>query len=224
MIAALLLLLPLSLGGAVSPMMLTEQTVVLGTGGRRAANHYALGAVLTLLVIVVLLVFAGHLIELPTEPELSATLDILLGAGLLAIGGAVFYTGKHPLRRPRGKAASAEEKRRRSFAGRPEAAFPFGVFSMATNFTTLALIVVIAKEIAAGDLGTPERIFLIFVVVSICSLPAWAPLAATKLAPKTGQRALDGLRRLISDHGRTAVTVLLVGAGAFLLVRGIFNV
>ena len=224
MIEALLLVLPLSLAGAVSPMLLTEQTVLLGAGGRRAANRFALGAGLTLLVIVVLLVFAGHLIELPTEPKLSATLDIMLGIGLVATGAAIFYTGRHPLRRPRSRAANAEERKRRSFAGRPEAAFPFGVFSMATNFTTLALIVVIAKEIAAAEVDAPERIFLIVVVVAICTLPVWTPLAATRMAPKTGQRALDTFRRLISDHGRTAVSAFLVVVGAFLVARGIFNV
>lgn len=222
MLAALALLLPLSLGGAVSPMMLTEQTVLLGTGGRRAANHFALGAVLALLAIVVLLVFFGHVIALPTEPTLSASLDIALGIGLLAVGCALHYLGKHPLRRDRQSTGSG--KRRRSLAGRPEAAFPFGVFSMATNFTTLALVVVAAKEIAAADVDTIERIVLILVLVTICSIPVWAPLAATRLAPRTGGQALDALRRLTADHGRTAVVVLLLAAGAFLVARGLFNV
>jgi Sap, sulfolipid-1-addressing protein len=208
-ISALGLLLPLSLGGALSPVMLTEQTALLGTGGRRVANHYALGAVLTLLVIVILLVFFGHVIALPTEPKLSATLDIVLGLGLLALGCLIHYLGEHPLRRNRGKREIGDAtETTRSLAGHPEAAFPFGVFSMATNFTTLALVVVAAKEIAAADVDTIERALLILVLVAICSVPAWAPLAATRIAPRTGRRALDGFRRLINDHGRAAVVGL----------------
>lgn len=226
MIAALTLLLPLGLGGAVSPMLLTEQTVLLGTGGRRAANRFALGAVLTLLAIVVLLVFFGHVIQLPTEPTLSASLDIFLGIGLFAIGCAIHYFGRHPLRRPAREQALEQgtERKRQSFSSRPDAAFPFGVFSMATNFTTLALVVVAAKEIAAADVNTVERIVLIVVLVAICSIPVWLPLAATKVAPETGKRALHGFHRLIDAHGRTAVIVLLMAAGTFLVARGIFDV
>lgn len=225
MIAALSLLLPLSLGGALSPMMLTEQTVLLGTGGRRAANRYALGAVLTLLAIVILLVFFGHVIALPTEPKLSATFDIVLGLGLLALGGLIYYLGEHPLRRVSGKReiGAASETKRWSLDGRPEAAFPFGVFSMATNFTTLALVVVAAKEIAAADIDAIERALLILVLVAICSVPAWAPLAATRIAPRTGRRALDGFSRFTNDHGRAAVVALLLGAGVFLLGRGLID-
>ena len=221
MIEALTLLLPLSLGGAVSPMMLTEQIVLLGTGGRRAATQFALGATLTLLAIVVVLVFIGHAIELPTEPKLSASLDIVLGVVLLGLGVAIHYLGEHPARLPMPAALS---EHRLSLADRPEASFTFGAFSMATNFTTLALVIVAAKEIAAHDLDAAERIVLVLVLVTICSAPAWVPPAATRLAPRTGQRVLDVLRRLILEHGRAAVVALLLAAGAFLLARGVFNV
>jgi len=223
-IAALTLVLPLSLGGAISPMLLTEQTVLLGTGGRRAANRFALGAVVALLVIVTVVVFAGHLVELPTEPTLSRTLDVVLGVLLLAIGGATHYIGEHPLRRRKREGEDGEPRDRLSLVDHPNAAFPFGAVSMATNFTNLALVVVAAKGIATADLDRAERILLILVVVAISSLPVWLPLAATKMAPRTGQRALDTVHRLIIDHGRAAVVVLFGAAGFFLLARGIFGI
>ena len=95
---------------------------------------------------------------------------------------------------------------------------------MATNFTNLALVVVAAKGIATADLDRAERILLILVVVAISSLPVWLPLAATKMAPRAGQRALDTVHRLIIDHGRAVVVVLFLAAGAFLVARGIFNI
>ncbi|MEZ5157113.1 MAG: GAP family protein [Solirubrobacterales bacterium] len=222
MLAALSFLLPLSLGGAVSPMMLTEQTVLLaGSGGRPAAKRYALGVVLTLLLIVVALVFFGHVISLPTEPKLSASLDLALGAGLLCLAAAIEWIGRHPIRRPSRRTEGAGA--RRSLSDRPEAAFPFGVFSMATNFTTLAIVVVAAKEIAGADLGTADRIALIAVLVTVCSVPAWLPLAVTRIAPRTGDAALERLHSFIDDHGRTAVVLLLVAAGLFLVGRGLVD-
>ena len=53
MLAALAVLIPLGLGGAVSPVMLTEQTGLSGPDGGRAAVRYAAGVVFTAFVIVV---------------------------------------------------------------------------------------------------------------------------------------------------------------------------
>jgi len=62
-LAALALVLPLGLGGAISPVMLTEQTVLLaGAGGIRAGTFYAVGVLGTLLVIGLIL-FLVALIE-----------------------------------------------------------------------------------------------------------------------------------------------------------------
>ncbi|UJA20331.1 hypothetical protein HJD18_08990 [Thermoleophilia bacterium SCSIO 60948] len=222
MIAALSVLIPLSAGGAISPMMFTEQIVLLGTRGPRAAWQFALGATLALLVIVVLLVFVGSIIELPSKPTLSASLDIVLGGVLVVLGASIEYVGRHPLRRRK-----RPEKDPENASGVVEghaAAFPFGVFSMVTNFTTIAVVTVAAKQIAAAKTDTPGRIFLVAFLVAVCSFPAWAPPLTTKLSPTSGQRLLETLRRLITDHGRQAVAVLVVLAGLYLLAKGIFNV
>lgn len=221
MIAALLFLLPISIGGAISPMMLTEQTVLLGTQGRRAATKYAAGAILTLLLIVVVLVVFGQVISLPTAPTLSASLDLILGVAVLLIGGAIQYLGHHPFQLPRPHRHADQEHR--SHASLTHAALPFGAFSMATNFTTLAIAVVASKEIAGAGVSTLGRIVLIVVLVTICSLPAWAPLALTQLAPRRGGQVLDRFGQLIDVYGRIAIVVLLIAAGLFLIVRGILG-
>ena len=85
-LAALAVVIPLGLGGAVSPVMLTEQTVLLaGPDGGRAAVRYAAGVVLTTFAIVVGLVLFGRAISLPTEPHLDATLDVVLGLVLVNV-------------------------------------------------------------------------------------------------------------------------------------------
>lgn len=217
MLQALSLILPICLAGAISPVLLTEQTVLLaGPGGRKAARGFAVGAVGTLLVIVLVLVFFGHVIELPKRPTLSASLDIVFGVALLLAGAALHGVGRVRARTP--------EERKAPREARPEAALPFGIFSMATNFTTLALVFVIAKQIAAADVSTVERLVLILAPVVICSLPAWAPLAVTRAAPRTGEAALKALGDFIDRHGRTAIVVLLAVAGVYLLQRGVFGI
>ena len=124
--------------------MLTEQTVLLaGPGGLKAGTRYAIGVLATLLVVVGAVVLFGKAISLPTEPRLNASLDLVVGGVLLAAAAVVVALRRRPPR-----PAGTHHERRSLTAG---AALPFGVFSMATNVTTLALVVPAAKEIASTE-------------------------------------------------------------------------
>jgi len=204
---------PLGLAGALSPVMLTEQTVILaGRDGRRAGLRYAAGVMLTSVVVVLAILLFGHSIALPRRPHLDASLDIVLGLVLLGVAGAA--------RALPGRRDSQPQLHRSRLA---QAAFPFGVFSMATNVTTLALLVPAAKEISTADVGLVGRTLLVVVLVGLASLPASMPVLLTKLAPRTGRRALDAVQELIAHHGRTMVVALLVCAGAFFAARGVIR-
>ena len=52
----------------------------------------------------------------------------------------------------------------------PPAALAFGVVSMVTNFTTLALVIPAAKEIAASDIELLARIFSALVLVVLAAI------------------------------------------------------
>lgn len=219
MLGAFLLTLPFAAAGALSPMMLTEQTVLLATAdGRRCATRYALGAFLTLFIFTGLATLLGRAISLPTEPSLSATLDIVFGAGLLCLAAAVHYVKR---RRPDASRGKQRDSRMRSMS--PRQAFGFGVFSMATNVTTLAVILPAAKIIAASGIGLPERVPLEISIALIASTPAWLPVALAKIAPGPTRRGLDWIGNLIANHGRDLVVAALAALGLFLVIRGIFE-
>jgi hypothetical protein len=219
MFTTLALVLPLGLGGAVSPVMLTEQTVLLaGPGGVRAGTRFALGAIIALTLIVIAVVLFGRAISLPTEPRLDATLDLLLGVILLVAAIVAFALG----RRRRGPGARVgEHGHRAGVSRRDRAALPFGVFAMATNFTTLALIVPAAKEVSSAGVGFAGRMVLVVLLIVLASTPAWAPVVLTFVAPGTSKQALTALGEQITRHGRAASVVLLAAAGLFLVGRGI---
>jgi threonine/homoserine/homoserine lactone efflux protein len=154
-IQLLALVIPLGLAGAISPVLLTEQTVVLaGPNGRRTARWFAAGAMVTLFAFVCVLVVFGRSISLPKTPHLNATLDVVIGALLLAL--SLFLH----LREPKAKT----EKPARGEMN-PRAAYAFGTVSMATNFTTLALIIPAAKEIAASHVELAGRFIVALVLV-----------------------------------------------------------
>jgi hypothetical protein len=94
---------------------------------------------------------------------------------------------------------------------------------MATNFTTLALVLPAAKEIASADVKVVEKAVLAFVLVGLASAPAWVPVALTRVAPGAGRHILDAIGRLIARYGRQAIVALLSSAGLFFVARGLIR-
>jgi hypothetical protein len=104
-----------------------------------------------------------------------------------------------------------------------KAAFAFGMFAMATNFKTLALIVPAAKEISRTDVGVVAVAVLVLVLVGLVTMPAWVPLALTRVAPGPSQRALAVVRDQIARRGRRFIVALLSTAGLFFIGRGLIR-
>ena len=221
MLAALAVVIPLGLGGAVSPVILTEQTVLLaGPDGGRAGVRYAAGVVLTTLVIVVAIVLFGRAISLPTRPHLDATLDVVLGLVLVSVAVLLVVS-----RRRRGGSPSGEGGDDRSASGsrRARPAFAFGVFAMATNVTTLALIAPAAKEISRTGVEVAPEAVLVLVLVGLVSMPAWVPVVVTRVAPGPSQRGLTALHDQIARRRRWLGVGLLSAAGLFFIGRGLIR-
>lgn len=212
MLHLLVVLLPLALAAAVSPVMLTEQAVILSApDGRRPAWLYAAGTAAVLSALVGVVVTAGQSLSLPQAPRLDASLDLVVGLVLLALA-LVLWGWK------RDRPARAKPPRDEMSLSR---AFGFGAVSMATNVTSLALVVPAAKEIASSDLALGWCVVAAALLVAVVCLPAWAPVAATALAPAVAERLLTRLHDLIDQHGRALVVLLVAGAGTFLVLRGV---
>ena len=208
----LVVLVPLGLAAGVSPVMLTEQTVLLARpGGTRTGFAYAAGTATVLVGVVGVVLFAGWSVALPSAPRLDATLDLVTGGAILVLAAVVGLL--RPLRH--------HERRHPSGRLTPSTAFAFGLFSMATNLTTLALVVPAAKEIAAEGLPMWDSLPAAALLVALACLPAWGPVALDASAPVTARRLLDRLQGAIQHHGRMLVVWLITGAGAFLVARGI---
>lgn len=210
LIKLLALVIPLGLAGAVSPVLLTEQTVLLSTpGGKRSGVAFAAGAIGVLAAFIAALVIFGHSIRLPKTPHLSAQLDVLIGVLLLALAARLKL-----------RTAKVKEKPARGELS-PRGAFSFGCFAMATNFTTLALMVPAAKEVAASQIDDAGRAVAALVLIALAAIPAWLPLALTFAAPATADRVLGGMNNLTAKHGRAIGFWLLAIVGAYFTLRGI---
>lgn len=197
--------------------MLTEQTVLLASSGKSASSRFALGAFLVALTFVGILVAFGQVIELPQEPKLDATLDIVLGVALIALS-VLIEGGSHVMKRRK----PSRQKKSRSGLG-PRQAFGFGLFSMATNLTTLVLLVPAAKLIAAEGTSFVESMVLVLLLAVFAATPAWLPVALTEAAPGATRTGLGWLSGMISRYGRQMTAALIAGLGFFLVIRGVLS-
>jgi Sap, sulfolipid-1-addressing protein len=195
--------------------------LLAGPDGGSAGVRYAAGVVLTTLVIVVAIERFGRAISLPTEPHLDATLDVVLGLVLVNVAVLVLVSGRR--RRSGSPSPKGDEDRDASASGQVRAAFAFGVFAMATNFTTLALIAPAAKEISRTDVEIAAEAVLVLVLVGLVCMPAWVPVALTRVAPGPSQRGLAAVRDQIARRGRGFTLGLLSAAGLFFIGRGLIR-
>jgi hypothetical protein len=208
----LLLVMPFALAGAVSPVMAAEQTVLLaGPGGRRAAGFFAAGAAATLLISGAVFMLLGRAIAVPDRPGLVAAADIAIGLALVAFAVAL---------RRRRPAPPAERAPRRGPGAR--GAFGFGVFSMATNFSTLAFMVPAARVIAASEVPSYGHVLVLCAVVGVASAPAWLPPVLTALAPGPASRGLNAFAALLDRRGHGIAVIVTAVVGAVLLAHGLW--
>lgn len=208
----LVVLLPIGLAGAVSPMLLTEEMLLLSLpGGRKASRWFALAAILVLSLLVCALVLFGRAIAMPhISKHTSAQVDVGLGVLLLLL--AVYGWRKRPAEKEKPAQLSGMDAR---------AAFSFGLFSMATNFTTIFLMVPGAREIAESKLALPERAVATVFLIMLAAIPVWLPLLLTWIAPGAADRALGALGNALQKHGRQIATPLISIVGIYLTARGI---
>ncbi len=216
--------LPLALGAAVSPTVLTMSVLILCSRRRPVARGvvFTLGVltvlvVLTVLGLTVLDRFANHH-PTATERAVSDGVDLALGIVLLALALRTWLRPHDPTR-------SDEPKHPRKAHGDSEhglwSAFVVGVVLMVTNVTTIVLYIPMMKDIGRSEVSEAQQLLVVVLVVVIVSLPAWLPLVLRVVAPGPSQRALVRLEGFTTRHRRTIVLVVEVAFGLYLLLKGI---
>lgn len=203
-------LVPMTLAAAVSPMMLSEQLLLLsGKNGRRDAKAYALGSAVVLVVLIALVQTIGASLELPKAPKLSAGMDIALGAGLLGLG---LYFLRH----------KPKPKQHKKHGLSAKDAFGFGVFAMATNFTTMPLVIAAAKDVSSSGVSVVWMILALAFLLAGACLPGWGPLLLSR--SKEGQRALEKIAHVFEKYSKPLVVAGLLLGGAIFLSKGLLGV
>lgn len=140
------------------------------------------------------------------------TSDVVLGA-IIVIGVVVAL-------------AMGRSSRRvdRLESDRSDAAFyVFGIRTMATNISVVALYVAAVNELftSGGSWITIE--ILLIVITALVLLPGVLPLLIEATAPASADYTIDKLRRLCTTNGPVIAMSAWAIAGAGLMVRGLIN-
>src|SRR6266511_1306463 len=208
----LAMVLPLAIGAAVSPTVLTFQLLTLGGKVAALRRGWAVVAGCGL----VLLVEAGLGLALAEGTGGEDTSSDARAIVKLAVAGLLVAIGIRNL------VAPAKEKPKKEPSPEPRIGryFGFGLLLMLTNVTTLALYLPAIHELGISDVATGGKLIVFGVVLAIVLIPAYAPPLAVTVVGAPAERALRRLNGFLARHRRVVGAVIAFGFAILLAAQG----
>ena len=211
---------PLALGAACSPTILLVQMLVLTHGTARVARAwlYTLGALMMTGVwmafgIVAFKAAAHHAAPSPEARATSAVVHLVAAALLLAMALKNFYA-------PDGEVAqdkvSADDEQPHYAK-----AFLLGIGLMASNLTTVVLLLPATHEVAVSRADLTAKAVVCAVLALAAVLPALLPPLVVTLGGEGGRRKLDQLADWMHEHQHRISAVVCVLFAVYLAATGI---
>ena len=210
--------IPLSLGAAVSPTLLTAIVLVLSASEAPRARAWvavAGGAVAMLALTIAAPLVAKAMRSV--KPSVVDRSDVILGVLLLLLAGWTLF-------RKRDASESAKKHAPTGTASaKPRLAeyFGFGVVLIATDFSSTVLYLAALKEIAGAHLPSPETLAVLAIPFFAVLAPAVIPAALSTVAPHQSDRALKPLSAWMGRHTKVITVAISVVFGVYLLARGL---
>jgi threonine/homoserine/homoserine lactone efflux protein len=203
---------PLALAAAISPVVFLVQLTTL-TGPRPLARGSVLaaGAAAVLIILSSIGVALGGT-SFSSNDTLQATLNVILGALLIAVGLRALVKPRPP------KEESAEPDAKPASLGR---SFVAGAAAMASNVTTFALYIPALALIAGSGLPLGQRGIAALIILLITLMVAWVPLLLAAVVPAASSRLLPALGRWMTENDRWIQVALGFGFGIWLVGKGI---
>ncbi len=190
----LLKILPLALGAAISPMLLTVQIFILA--GKRSpvlrSWAYTCGALLSLIAVTFIGASLFTFLHRHTGPnDVGGVIKTVAALLLLLLA----------VRAWRNKGGSARALQRRLDRAPTWEFLIVGVLAMILNFSSIVLFLPAVHEISHASVDPANKLTAYAVLVGITLLPALAPaLLATLLGPKS-DTILGKLNAFVTAHG-----------------------
>jgi threonine/homoserine/homoserine lactone efflux protein len=196
------------LAASVSPVSVTVLVAMqAGKQGKRNSFYFLGGYLLLLAVVGVMVVAFLHGIGAAGPSKADGYVEIAIGALCVA---ASPYT---MLKKGSGKEGAGG-------LSAPKA-FLVGVLAMSVNFSTWVCYSAGLNSIVQAEMGLPAALLSLALLVLLASSTLLLPLLFFVLFPVRARGLLDPLSHLLVKYGRATSAAVLLGFGAYLLVKGI---
>jgi hypothetical protein len=212
--------LPLALGGAISPVVLLVQLATLASRSHPVGRSLiVLGAnALVVAVVIVVVVVGDHRTAMGATPTgtgdvVGAWIRIVLAVLLAATAVRLLVVGDKGAKGsdPAEPTPDAAEE-----PLRPLRFFLLGVGAMASNATTLVLLIPAIHTVATAGLRGGQELSLFVSISAIVLLPSYLPLLGLGALGKRGPATLDALSTWLRHHNRDVQIVVSLGFAVFL--------
>jgi hypothetical protein len=206
----------LALLAALSPTALLVTAVYLGSDRPKLiAALYLAGALMMSLVMGVVILLALRNAGLSHSDHRSPRYWLRLGLGGLLLAAGVVVARRRPAGDPQRQGVMSRVTERPA----PVTAFLAGVLIFAPGATFLAALQVIATAQASVEL----TVIAVVIVVLVNVLLVWGPIVFYLAAPETTTRYLGAFNGWLRANGKMISVCVLIAAGAFLIVNGIYG-
>jgi hypothetical protein len=192
------LVLPLSLGAAVSPTLLTIVLLILAGKVDRKPRAWAFATGVALVAAVAIALFATVLANVQLGSSHPSDSSRIVH-GVLA--GALVALGIHALVREEPNGPHPSRAQQRMADAHPRMFLGIGAVAMASNFSSLVLMVAATHEITKDLHGADQLPLLAFLF--LCAVaPVLIPTLAATLMGSRADPTLDRLNRFTTAHSR----------------------
>lgn len=197
---------PVAFVACISPVVFLNASTVFTQAGRAGALRFLAGnAVVVAALGVASMGLLGAAAESDAQREIaSRTVDRFLGLILLCYGAYLMV---------RWWQKGAEPSATKS-ADRGE--FGWGVLGMATNFTTLPLVMSIGQRLGTGSTPLLARALLLVITLGIVLAPAWLPMVLATVSP--GHSQLRPQTRARVERATSLISAIACLVGSLVLI------
>lgn len=210
--------IPIALGAAVSPVLLTGAIILLSSNNRPRTKvlAYALGSIVVIVLIgIVGLMIFGKAVARPgsTHSATSAIIDSVIGFLLILLGV------KKLIKPSKGKPVFEkylESTKLKDFV-------LMGIVLMGVNFSTIVLYIEAIKQIAVGKINLLDTILMLALVDLIIMVPVFIPLVIYVLLPGRSKKILSGVNGFLAKHSNLVSVFILFLFGFYIAIKGIIR-
>jgi len=217
-IALLLHVLPLALGAAMSPTVLTAEILILSGGDGALKRGWAL-AIGRMSALFVVGFFGLQLLAL--LPDFSTGEPSLFEAVLFVLAGAVLLAIAYLEWRRRHDPPKPSKVMNDLVDARPIYILLFGIGWMFVNMSTLALYVPALHVITSSPTNDIVKVLVFLILFIITSAVVLVPVLAVTFFGARANAALHTVHRWVNQHSHLVVIVVSGGFGIALVVIGV---